>query len=63
MCVQAGNQGNPKDIEARIQKYGTNKTKARTTQTFFELVMDCFEDRILQILIAAAIVSLVVGVL
>jgi magnesium-transporting ATPase (P-type) len=25
--------------------------------------MDCFEDRILQILIAAAIVSLVVGVL
>jgi magnesium-transporting ATPase (P-type) len=38
-------------------------TKPRTTKTFGELVMECFEDHILQILIAAAAVSLIVGVI
>lgn len=35
----------------------------RTVRTFWELILENFEDRILQILIAAAIVSLLVGVI
>ena len=35
----------------------------RKVRTFWELILENFEDRILQILIAAAIVSLLVGVI
>lgn len=61
--LKSGIEGTPRDLEQRIQRYGSNKTKDRKVKTLFELGMECFEDTILQILIGAAIVSLVVGVI
>jgi len=49
-------------IEIRVFRYGSNKQKERRVKTFWTLVMENFEDRILQILIVAAIVSLICGV-
>lgn len=37
--------------------------KPRVVKTFWELVLENFEDTILKILIAAAVVSLIVGVI
>lgn len=44
-------------------RYGSNKQKLRVVKTFWELVLENFEDKILQILIGAAVVSLIAGVL
>lgn len=60
--MKTGIKGTPNDINMRVERYGKNETKPRQTATFLELVFDCFEDTILQILIAAASISLIIGV-
>jgi Ca2+ transporting ATPase len=44
-------------------RYGSNKLKERKGKTILEMIGEAFEDTILQILIGAAIVSTIVGII
>lgn len=45
-----------------INRYGKNYKRPPKIRTLFELILENFEDRILQILLIAATVALIVGV-
>lgn len=47
-------------ISSREEFYGSNKPMLKEPTTFLELILECFEDLTLKILIGAALVSLVV---
>ncbi|CAG9321505.1 unnamed protein product [Blepharisma stoltei] len=49
-------------IKKRKSYYGTNKPQVKKQRTFVEMVWEALEDTTLRILIAAALVSLVVGI-
>jgi len=49
------------DISARQATFGINKPPAPKGVTFWELVKESFEDRVLQILLVGAVITLVVG--
>jgi len=49
------------NLEVRQQVFGKNFIPPKPPKTFFRLVLEALEDRILQILIVAAIVSLILG--
>lgn len=49
-------------VEASRSTYGENRLPERRQRAFYEFLMDALEDRVLMILIFAAIVSLVLGV-
>ena len=44
-------------------RFGSNKLKERRGKTVLEMIGEAFEDTILQILIGAAIVSTIVGII
>lgn len=44
-------------------RFGDNKRMPRKTKSVWELIKDCFEDFILKVLMAAAAVSLVLGII
>jgi P-type Ca2+ transporter type 2B len=52
-----------KDIEERTKKFGTNKFAEEEIKPFYEFILEALEDAMLRVLIAASIVSLVVGIL
>jgi len=58
-----GIEGTPSDIERRRRKFGDNKRLPRKIKTLWELFVENFEDFILKVLIAAAAVSLVLGII
>jgi Ca2+-transporting ATPase len=61
-CVpKMGITGTPEDIKERQSVYGPNFFPPPHIKSLFELVMENFEDRINQVLLAAAFVSLVIG--
>jgi magnesium-transporting ATPase (P-type) len=62
LLIQTGIRGDQHDLDERTRLFGSNKIKVRQVKTVLELLMEPFEDRILQILIAAAVVSLICGV-
>ena len=43
-------------------RFGSNKVKERKMSTIWEMIFDSFEDKILQILIFAALISIIIGV-
>lgn len=49
-------------VETRRELYGSNKLPSSPRQTFWQLFVDTFDDVTLQILLVAAIVSLVIGI-
>ncbi|CAG9314516.1 unnamed protein product [Blepharisma stoltei] len=49
-------------IKKRKSYYGSNKPQAKKERTFMEMVWEALEDTTLRILIAAALISLVVGI-
>ncbi len=49
-------------IETRREVFGSNKLPSSPRQTFWQLFVDTFDDVTLQILLVAAIVSLVIGI-
>jgi len=59
--IKTGIEGTAIDIETRISRYGSNAQKPRKMNTFLDLVLECFEDTILKILIGAAVVSFLGG--
>lgn len=60
--VKTGIEGSAQDIISRAERYGSNKQQPRKIKTLWELVIENFEDTILQILCVAAVVSLAIGV-
>lgn len=58
-----GIEGNKEDIAQRVLAFGSNQIKPRKTKTCCELLMEPFEDTILKILIVAAIVQLIIGII
>jgi Ca2+ transporting ATPase len=55
--------GNKVDIENRRKEYGTNHPEEVADRGLFDFVAECLEDPMLRILIAASIVSLIIGIL
>jgi len=51
-----------KDVEERINRFGTNKFEEEEIKPFYEFILEALEDDMLRILIVASIVSLVVGI-
>lgn len=49
------------DLHSRQAAFGANKTPPPKTVTFWELVVDSFKDRVLQILLMGAFITLIVG--
>lgn len=50
------------DIESRKIAFGENTPIVKESKTYLELILEQFEDKILRILLAAAFVSLVLGI-
>lgn len=48
--------------KSRVEAYGINQPILKKSKTFCEMVIDNFKDTTLQILSAAAIVSLIMGI-
>ncbi|EAR95699.2 calcium-translocating P-type ATPase, PMCA-type protein (macronuclear) [Tetrahymena thermophila SB210] len=48
-------------LKSRIQAFGENENIVKPPKSFWELVVGCFEEEILRILCAAALVSLIIG--
>lgn len=61
--IKTGIVGTDKDIADRIRVYGKNAFPPPKIKSLFELVMDNFDDPINVILLAAACVSVVIGLL
>lgn len=59
--LKNGIRGDAKDIEERRAEYGKNSFPPPKIKTIWELVAENFEDTINQILLAAAIVSIIIG--
>lgn len=58
---KTGIPGTPEDLADRIRIYGENKFPKAEIKGICELILENFEDRINQILLGAALVSLVIG--
>jgi len=56
-----GISGTKADIDARTKSFGANKSKEREIKSVFSMLLEPFEDNIMKILVAAAIVSLICG--
>jgi len=61
--LETGISATPEDIKKREQQFGTNKFKPPTIRTLWELIMENFDDKINLILLAAAGVSIAIGVI
>ncbi|EWS72210.1 calcium-translocating P-type ATPase, PMCA-type protein (macronuclear) [Tetrahymena thermophila SB210] len=51
------------EIEARKEHFGENLRIQKEPKTLFEMIIDCFEDLMLQILCLASLVSTTIGIL
>lgn len=60
--LKKGIEGTEEDVQARAEKYGANTKRLPKIRTLCELIMENFEDRILQILLIAAGVALIIGI-
>ena len=49
-------------VDERRRVYGTNYTPSAPRKSFFQLFVDTFDDATVQILMAAAVVSLAIGI-
>ena len=54
---------NKEELSWRIQNYGTNKFPPEKSLNILDFILECFEDATLKVLLIAAIVSLVIGLL
>ena len=50
-------------MKARIQVFGSNANQLAETKTLFDLILECFEDLMLKILLLAAFVALIIGMI
>ncbi|KAL4435781.1 hypothetical protein ABPG74_015749 [Tetrahymena malaccensis] len=61
--AQRGILGTPQDIQERQASFGANLPPQRESSSLFEMILECFEDFMLQILCVAALVSTVIGII
>ena len=54
---------NKEDLEWRERKWGNNHLPPEQAKTIFELILECFEDIMLRVLLIASIISLAIGLL
>ena len=52
---------NKQDLEWRERKWGNNHLPPEKAKTILELILECFEDPMLRVLLIASIVSLAIG--
>lgn len=57
-----GLEDDDNNLEERKKAFGTNKRREIKTKSVWEMIKEQFEDKILRILIAAALVSLAIGI-
>lgn len=60
--MQTGIEGDLAELAQRKRVYGKNEKPPAETKTLFGLIMECFEDLMLKILLLAALVAGVIGV-
>jgi P-type Ca2+ transporter type 2B len=58
-----GITGDQSDINLRRQVFGSNQSPPPKTKSLLSLIAECFEDPMLKLLLLAAFVSLVIGVI
>jgi len=51
------------EFKDRITYFGTNERPEIKIKSLWTLILECFEDKILRILLLAALVSLIVGMI
>jgi magnesium-transporting ATPase (P-type) len=61
--MKTGIEASSEDLNQRKIRYGNNEIKPRKATTCCQLLLEPFEDRILQILIGACIIQLVIGII
>ena len=54
---------NKEDLEWRERKWGNNHLPPEQAKTILELILECFEDIMLRVLLIASIISLAIGLL
>lgn len=52
-----------RELDARRDQYGDNSPYVKKQRTLFEMIIECFEDLMLQILCLASFVSTIIGIL
>ena len=57
-----GIRATDEDIQYRTQKFGSNQFPYGEAPSILELIAQCFSDYMLKILLAAAIVSVIIGI-
>ena len=57
------NTANKKEMNWRIQSFGTNKAPPEKPLRIIDFILECFEDPTLKVLLISAIVSLTIGLL
>lgn len=62
LTIQRGIVTDPKDHEKRKEEWGDNLPIVKKAKTIVELILENFEDDMLKILCASAVVSLVLGI-
>ena len=60
--VKTGIEGSASDVVKRRAAFGENAKSMAETKTLLELILECFEDAMLKILLLAALVASVIGV-
>ena len=53
---------NKEDLEWREKKWGNNHLPPEKAKTILELILECFEDFMLRVLLVASIISLAIGI-
>lgn len=61
--MKTGIEGSAQDLATRKKVFGMNAKRLAKTKSLFDLIGDCFEDVMLRVLLLAAFVSLVIGII
>lgn len=61
--IKVGISNNQVDIEERKKHFGRNDPPQRKSTGICEMILECFEDLMLQVLVVASIVSTAIGII
>ena len=56
-------ESNTEDINWRKKTYGSNVAILRKPKLLYEFILECLEDKMLQLLLCASLVSLIIGII
>ncbi|EGR29603.1 hypothetical protein IMG5_152530 [Ichthyophthirius multifiliis] len=61
--IKKGCSNSSESIQIRQDHFGRNDPPERESSTLFQMIVECFEDLMLQILVIASIISTVIGII